>query len=200
MTRLGIAKKDFERARQSIELNRLVKSQIGKLVDSSDLIRFSYVQTVAAMDQYIHGIVYDRAVNIVLGRYNSQTRGARTNIGLTFHDIQMINSAGSETERINLSRSIVADRLHKETFQSVGGIENVLRIFGIIGIWPTVFPSYTEDNKKRLNEIVHRRNLIAHQCDRDPLDPDQVLPIDISTAEDSINFIENFLVELDKII
>ncbi len=84
--------------------------------DVSDLFRSGLVQAVAAMDQYFHGVILDRSVDILLGRI--PTSGAHRTIALPFVSVRDILLAHNEIDRELEARKHISNRLKKETFQT----------------------------------------------------------------------------------
>ena len=63
-----------------------------------------------------------------------------------------------------------------------------------VKLWQAVALKQNEDvtaTKTQLRAIVNRRNKIAHEADLDPANPGERWPIDRSSVEEAIDFIES---------
>ncbi len=66
--RLAEFERDIMRAKDMVGLGQALGNMTNGLVDATDLYRGALVQAVAAWDRYVHGVILDRAVDIILGR------------------------------------------------------------------------------------------------------------------------------------
>lgn len=153
-------------------------------VDASDMYRAAIVQVVAALDHYIHGVVLDRAVSILMGRL---APGPSTKIGMSFDAVGQVLAASTEAEREAACRTQVAQRLALETFQKADSIASGLTMVGVSKIWVTAFGQSAQATRTALNLIVERRNRIAHQGDADPLNPGFLTPLSPADVGDVID-------------
>ncbi|MGW1375658.1 hypothetical protein ACWD6P_15500 [Streptomyces sp. NPDC002446] len=191
---------DFEievkRARDLVGIGQSLSSITNGLVGGEDHFRSALVHAVAALDSYIHGVVLDRAVDILMGRLKI---AAASKVGLSFSAIGNIMSAGPPgSAAVELSaRTYVAERLGLETFQRPDDIGSALSMVGISKIWSKAFPIDAHAHKTALGVIVSRRNRIVHQCDLDPLPGGNTTPITPEDALDAISTIERIVVRLD---
>ncbi|WP_162940132.1 hypothetical protein [Gryllotalpicola protaetiae] len=141
-------------------------------VDASDMYRAGLVQIVSAMDHYFHGVVLDRAVDLIVGRTSSNT--ASTKVGVSFDAVRQIIAASTPAERELAARTHVSQRLALETYQKPDDIGAALAVVGIPKIWSAAFGAAAGGTKVALGVIVTRRNRIVHQADSDPLVPGMV--------------------------
>jgi hypothetical protein len=58
---------ELNRAKDLVGLGQSLGAMTHGRVDSSDLFRAALVQAVSALDSYVHGVVLDKAVDIMLG-------------------------------------------------------------------------------------------------------------------------------------
>ena len=166
-------------------------------VDATDMCRAAVVQSVAAFDSYIHDIVLDLAVDIVLG---IRTPGSTNRLGLHFGAVSQVVTAATQLERELRARAVVNDRLSTETFQKADDIAKALAIVGVKGIWKLAFPADPQAAILALNLVVRRRNQIAHRCDLDPANPPALLPLSDGDALDAVQTIENTVTGVDAVI
>lgn len=163
-----------------VGLGQAIGKMTNGLVDATDLYRAALVQGVAAWDRYVHGVVLDRAVEIILGRLAA---GAASRMGLPLIDVATLINEHDPTMRELTARSIFAERLARETYQRPDDVAAALAMVGIKSIWSTAFPD-AQQAKITLGVVIDRRNKIVHQCDYDPLTPGAVVPL---TAQDVLD-------------
>lgn len=165
-------------------------------VDASDMYRASLVQGVAALDHYVHGVILDRSVDILLSRLPSPT--AISKIGLPVGAVQEILSATSEAEREQRARTHLVERLGKETYQRSSAIGAGLASVGVPQVWTNGFTGPAQPYLLALDLVVGRRNRIAHECDSDPALPGSVVALSASDAFDSLSTVENCAQVIDS--
>ena len=183
MSRLAEFNVHLERARQLIGLGDAITGLSSGRLDSTDLYRSALVQGVAALDTYVHGVVLDRAVDILLGR---SPTGSVSKIGFHFGIVSDLLSATSPVERELRARSHVAARLAKETFQRPDAIAQAFAMVGIPKVWATTFGSAAEATMLQVSLIVRRRNDIVHSCDVDAGNPGQYKAMSANDASGAL--------------
>jgi hypothetical protein len=193
--RLPYFELDIQRARDLIGLGQAVGSLTVGTVDSSDMFRAGLVQAVAAMDHYFHGVILDRAVDILLG--HTSISGRHRRIGLQLDAVRDILTAPTLTDRELGIRKHVAVQLAKETFQAADEIGAGLALVGVPKIWTIAFPGNAPAMQTALGVVVTRRNRIVHQADGDPLNPGHVTPLTSSDALDAISAVEGTVLTID---
>lgn len=186
---------DIRRGRDLVGLGQSIGNLTQGVVDASDLYRAALVQGVAAVDSYVHGVVLDRAVEILLGRLAPGTGSGK--VGLPFVAVQQILGAPTVTDAELLARSHVAQRLSLETYQKPDDIAAALALVGVSKLWSTAYPAGSNSDTSALSLVVRRRNRIVHQCDADPLTPGQVTPLSAADALDSLAAVESVVTAID---
>lgn len=186
-------KADIQRARDLVGLGQAIGAMTAGTVDATDVYRSGIVQGVAAMDHYFHGVVLDRAVNILLGR---NAPGAGSKVGLPFNAVQAIVNAPSPIEAELHARAFLAERLSLETYQRPDDIAAALAMVGVPKAWSTAFKA-PASVKTAISIVVRRRNRIVHQCDTDPLTPGTTTPLSATDVLDSISTVEQAVEGLD---
>lgn len=191
--------REIERARDLVGIGQSLSSLTQGRVSGEDLYRSALVHCVAALDSYVHGIVLDRAIDIVMMRTPS-ARGGK--VGLHFGAIgQIFTAAASGEANMEMTaRTFIAERLALETYQRPDDIGLAMAMVGINKIWSTAFPKDAGQKKIDLGLVVSRRNRIVHQCDLDPLNPGTVTPLSDIDALGAINTVEEIVVALDAAI
>jgi hypothetical protein len=188
---------ELVRARDLVGLGQSLGALTHGRVDASDIFRAALTHGVAALDSYVHGVVLDRAVDIVLGRRPGAGAGAK--VGLHFTAIQQILAANSPTDRELAARTHVAQRLSLETFQRPDDVARGFAMVGINKIWSSAFVDAAVAITA-LSLVVQRRNRIVHQCDADPVTPGSPIGLSDADALDAITTIETTVVAIDAII
>lgn len=186
---------DIARARDLVGLGQAIGNMTNGLVDATDLYRAALVQGVAAWDRYVHGVVLDRAVEIMLGRL---TGGPASKVGLPLVDVATLMNAPDVAGRELAARSVIAERLAKETYQRPDEVAAALSMVGIRAIWSTAFPN-AQKAKIALGVVIDRRNKIVHQCDYDPILPGDVVPLTARDALDALRVISDTVHAIDSL-
>jgi hypothetical protein len=194
--RLAQFERDVLRARDLVGLGQSYQAITHGVVDSSDILRASLVQAIAALDHYFHGVVLDRAVDILLGRV---APGTNAKVGVPFHAVQEILAAPTVADREQTARMHVAQRLGLETFQRSDAIGSALSMVGVAKVWTTAFPLPTTSPAKQLDLIVARRNRIVHQGDSDPVSLGAPTPISAADALDAVSTVETVVRTIDPL-
>lgn len=189
---------DITRARDIIALGQSIGSVTVGRVDGSDMYRAGLVQAVSALDHYFHGVVLDRAVDIMLSRI-PHTGGAGK-VGVSFQAVRQMLAAPTPADVELAARTHVSQRLSLETYQRTDEIGAALALVGIPRVWTTVFGTASKSVTVGLGVIVTRRNRIVHQSDSDPLTPGSITPLSdidalaaIATVEFTVNGIDSKL-------
>jgi len=193
--RLGEFKGDIARARDMVGLGQAIGSMTNGLVNSQDLYRAALVQGVAAWDRYVHGLVLDRAVEIMLGRMQA---GKSSKVGLPLGAVAVLMNVTGQADRELAARSFFAERLSKETYQRPDDVAAALAMVGVNAIWSTAFPN-AEQAKIRLGVVVERRNRIVHHCDCDPASPGAVVPLTVDDAIDALQAVNETVAAIDPL-
>ena len=113
----------------------------------------------------MHGVVLDRAVDSLLGR---RPAGTSTKIGFPLATVATLLAEADPVLRELGARSLIAERLAKETFQRPDDVAAAQAIVGVNNIW-TAALTEAGAAKISLSVIIDRRNEIVHQCDYDPV-------------------------------
>ena len=192
-TRIEDFREDLARAREIVGLGQALWGSANGRVDVSDMYRAALVQGVAAWDRYLHGVILDRAVKIVLGLLNHDRPGK---IGLPLPHVARILAIQDQTQRELETRGILVARFARETFQKPNDVADGLAMVGIPRIWSAAFPE-PESVIHTLSLIVDRRNKIVHECDRDPVVPNPIHPIVPEDVSDSLSAISDIAERAD---
>lgn len=179
---------NVNRARDLVALGQSIGSMTAGRVDASDVYRASLVQGVAALDHYVHGVILDRSVDILLSRLPSPT--ATSKIGLPVSAVQEILQATSPAEQEQRARTHLVARLGRETFQRSSAIGDGMASVGVPQVWANGFNGPPRPYLLALDLVVSRRNRIAHECDADPATPGSVVVLSASDALDSLATVE----------
>jgi len=188
---------ELNRAKDLVGLGQSLGAMTHGRVDSSDLFRAALVQAVSALDSYVHGVVLDKAVDIMLGR--APHSAGNVKIGLPFGAVRDVLTASNIVDRELAARTHIAQRLSLETFQRPDDIARAFSMVGLPKLWSTVWQSSSAVVQKSISLVIQRRNRIVHQCDSDPLNPGSVTPLtdadtltSLSTIRDAVTAIDQF--------
>jgi RiboL-PSP-HEPN len=142
-----------------------------------DMRRLSVVMAVAALDTYMHRLIVERVYT-----HKDLPNGlARLEIGFEQLLSQADATAAAARQppsnprpRVGVKR-LLRDRLLRETFQTYEAVSRALGMAGRSKAWPSIGekmspPRQPPEIKRRLNEIVTRRNQIVHEGDYERLE------------------------------
>ncbi len=186
---------DIARARDVVAIGQSLNSLTGGRVDPTDMYRAGLVQAVSALDHYFHGVVLDRAIEIMLGR--SVAAPSAGKIGVSFNAVRQILAAPSALDMELAAKTHVAARLALETFQRPDDIGSALSIVGVPKVWSTIFGTAADTTKVALGVVVTRRNRIVHQSDSDPLTPGSITALSDSDSLMAIATVESIVRSID---
>lgn len=194
--RLGGFHSQVDRARDLVGVGQSVAAMTANRIDGSDLYRAALVHAVAALDSYIHGVVLDRAVQILMMRTPA---GGGNKVGLHFGAISQIIAAAANgpADMEMVARTYIAERLGLETYQRPDDIGKALAMVGVGKIWSIAFGKDAAAKQTALGLIVSRRNRIVHECDLDPLNPGCITPLVDSDAISAIQTIRGIATAID---
>ncbi|WP_162137490.1 MULTISPECIES: hypothetical protein [Frankia] len=188
---------NIQRARDMVGLGQALGNMTQGVVNGSDLYRAALVQAVASLDSYMHGVMLDRSVDILMGRAHV---GSGRGIGLPLHAISDLLATAVPADRELRVRTHLAQRFSVETYQKADSISAALSSIGTAKLWTTAFGPDAETTRTELNLIVERRNRIVHSCDTDTLNPGQLTQISASDALEAVEQIQRIVTEIDKLI
>lgn len=195
--RLAHALSDLDRARDLVGLGRAFNDLTVGRVGTDDVYRAALVQAVSALDHYMHGIVIDRAVDMVCGRLADNGKES-LRVGLSFEAVREIMHSASEAEREVAARKHAAARLGRETLQYPDDIADALALVGVPAIWSRAFGEQNAKQQKvALGTIVSRRNKIVHQSDGDPLNPGTPTAITADDAAEAVARVRVIVTAID---
>lgn len=137
------------------------------IVDTSPILRSCIVLSVSAIDHLIHELTIIGMCEIFNGKRLVTTRYNDFNITLG-----CMNSITATASPLVVFESEIRKRLGWQTFQKSDKIKDAIALFNSIQLWHQVSEIMldTEQNiKNRLDLIVDRRNMIAHEADIEPV-------------------------------
>lgn len=139
---------------------------------SDDLCRFALVTAVAAVDAYMHWLVFTRLSAV---RYRTDLPKALGRLEIPFVDLATLAdtfiSAQQEDRAVRpwvKVKNAVQKQLLLQTFQSYEQVGGAFAMAGVDKAWSKVSTHLGVDSheiKAKLNHLVHRRNQIVHEGD-----------------------------------
>ena len=99
-------------------------------------------------------------------------------------------------------RNIIRDRLKQDSFQSPKSIEYAFGLIGIKKVWSSIKDTMemrSDDITNTLGLIINRRNMIAHESDRNRV-TDELQEIDLDTVIQSKNFIVKLVNQFETLL
>jgi hypothetical protein len=163
-----------------------------------DVYRAAWVQAVAALDQWVRQEIRER----ILARVN----GSSVDAAQRLVACGVAKSVAQDVTDGKLTAGAAVDQhfagaLTKTTFQKAPIIAaGFAKVADVDGLWDHVAQSFTERGAEahawtattvsdRLNEIVVRRNKIAHEYDEDPGNPPHKRSINATDATQTVEWI-----------
>lgn len=166
-------------------------------IDASYLLRSEFVLIVSALDTYMHMVVEDRIVNAF---FDANAISTALEIPICkMKDVIMIDNIN---DKQGMFRNIIRDRLKQDSFQSPKSIEYAFGLIGIKKIWSSIKDGMelsSDDITNRLGLIVNRRNMIAHESDRNRV-TGELQQIDLDTIIDCKKFIIKLVNQFETLL
>lgn len=142
----------------------------------NDLRRSALAMAVAAVDAYLHWLVFQRLSHV---RREAELPGMLARLQMPFSDLATLADKMLDSRRGSKGskkrprpwvqvKNAVQKQLLKTTFQSSAQVETAFAMAGISKCWSRIADKMgekTEDVKRRLDQLVHRRNQIVHEGD-----------------------------------
>lgn len=157
----SLFEKNIQSAEQCLALYDGVK-RLETRLQIDWLLRAGVVFVVSAIDAYFHDRIRYR-----VGRYTlDELPNALAKFEVPLGDLIRWDEA---QRKGNVLRNWVTKYLSTKPLQSQHAIADALKLAGIINFWDTIEPdkSKRSDLLEELNELVKRRNQIAHEGDRE---------------------------------
>jgi hypothetical protein len=176
---------------------------------ASDLRRLAVVMGVAALDTYMHVLVYKNA-------YASDPMPpSLAQLDICFGELIGLADAAVAARREGIdgrpkvaAKNALQKRLLRETFQRYDDVSRGLAMAGQAGLWTDVGARLSDTNtavkiRHRLNGIVHRQNQIVHEGDLQrqsrPRRP-RLNPMGDDEARADLNYMRRLIEAIDAAI
>lgn len=196
MAALAQFKGNLARARDLLSLYSALSSQTVGALDLSDLLRAHIVLSVSALDHYVHELVREGMIEVLLG-----TRAATASyrvFPLTVHDTTAASNGGTAWFEAAIRRQ------HGwRSFQQPDKIAETIRLISDKKLWVevgTYLVEPPEHIKSQLATIIDRRNKIAHEADLDPSFPGTRWPITKADAQAASDYIDKVVSAIDAVV
>lgn len=177
---------NIEEVRKTHLISSSLSVPTSSIVDTSSILRSCIVLSVSAIDHLIHELTLIGMSEIFNGVRPATPRYSSFNVSLGFI------GAITATPPLVTFESEVRKSLGWQTFQRPEKIKDAIALFNPLQLWQQVAIAMgdTEINiKNRLNLIVDRRNMIAHEADIEPIFKTK-RPINDIDVTGTIDFIE----------
>lgn len=176
----------------------------------ADMRRLSVVMSVAALDTYMHRLILERAFS------HEELPKKLAQLDIDFKQLLAQADATRDAARAKPSKPRprvgvkrqLQDRLLRETFQSYNAVSGALSMAGRSKEWVAIgakmSPAHQPDEiKRRLDEIVRRRNQIVHEGDYERLQKPQKAKLNGITqaqARRDIDFISALIDAIHEVV
>ena len=178
-------------------------SNILKAMDLSEMLRSEYVLVISAMDRFLHDIVKERLLKIDIRDVVNLNISAQKEYPISLFTVKSLLDSPDELTRNQLLETDLKKSLEKISFQSSKSIESAMTLIGCKKLWSKLGKQLSlppEDIKKRLDIIIRRRNIIAHQADISndvTLEKNNIERLDV---DEEIIFIEKIVETINRIV
>jgi hypothetical protein len=167
----------------------VVETQTTAAIDVSDILRAAVVQSVSALDHFIHELQRLGVLEIHAG-----ARPATPTYHLLVDEFRALSQVDPTIWPPAEIDAAIRERNSWRTFQQPQKIAEALSLVTTAPIWAGVAQGIhlsASDVQTRIRVIVDRRNKIAHEADMDPSFPGARWPITQRMLEDTSGWIEN---------
>lgn len=153
-----------------------------KAIPPQEAFRASWVLSVSAMDHYFHIALRDKIVGLLTGQVNGDIK-ATAQITLSTDGLRrLVASQGDAVECYSIAVGMAEEYVSRVTLQRPQKIQEELAKVGVDGLWDRALGKNSSRAwRDELDDIVERRNAIAHRSDFDPLNITR--PKDINSDE-----------------
>lgn len=182
------------------DIYKFNKLQFVQGIDTDGLLRMEIVMAVSALDQYIHQIVVDKAIDILRNGRQLPTNFSKLLIGCD--SIAGVLQSVQISDALVFIENDIRQKLGWKSFQQPDKINEALRYISNYNIWnevATLMSRNVTDVKNQLSLIVKRRDSIAHEADYDIINYCQY-PISVGVCLTAVNFIIEVVFIIDSII
>ena len=165
----------------------------------SDILRAAFVLAVSALDYYIHEVVRIGMLEIYRGQRPETPAFSRFQISLSSLR-QALNEAASNDY---LLENEIRQRHSYQSFQRPDKIADAIRLISDKQLWKEVAVKMdipAQEIKEQLSLIIARRDQIAHEADIDRNYPNIRCPIDQVFVNEKVDFIEQVVESIHKIL
>lgn len=131
--------------------------------DTTEIYRSELVLLVSAFDAYIHEITHEYLTNYLIN--NDCSTKEIDNYRLPISSVRAILAEKDEDKRKDIIREKLRKENNRHSYQGTNDIEKVLALCGTPNIWGKVSMSIDVEKEyliKKINSMVHRRNIVAH--------------------------------------
>ncbi|WP_433836408.1 HEPN domain-containing protein [Flavobacterium anhuiense] len=162
-----------------------IKTVVTAAINLEDFYRLLIVQTVSALDYFIHEFVLEEMIEIYERRRPVSNNFSNFTIP--------ISSTLQSRPSLNILQAHIRQKHSWLSFQEPDKISDALKLISNKKIWEELSPVFSlnsGDLKRKLKLVIDRRNKIAHELDMNPSDPGEKWPINTTDVNDIIKFIE----------
>lgn len=172
---------------------------------ADDLVRTALVMAVAAIDSYMHWLVFRK-----LPEAGGTIPGSLAKLNIPFRHMAALaenvvtqRKKGKDSRPWWSAKVAVRKVLLSDTFQSYDQVSTALSMAGITGAWPLVSKALgmqANEVRERLNRMVQRRNQIVHEGDVTRGSRPRKVKFNkvfASAVQDDVNWIRDLIAQID---
>lgn len=163
-------------------------------------LRFVWVAAVSAVDHYVTELIVERAVKMVANKE------AKTDALLAMHlrlDVALAVAEANPIEAVVIFQRAIEDGVRFRSFQKAEDVAGGLSlVWAEDHKWQKIAEQMGEGHRQvreKLNNIVARRNGIAHNADYDEVAKSRS-PVEAEDAAEVVRFLKRLVEAIDRIV
>ena len=172
----------IDRASDIHALHGGLVSRVAPILRLDDLLRFELVQSVSALDAFVHELTLLGMLEIINGIRPSTPQFDK--FPFSAKSVLQFRNTGN----VDLLANDIIVKHSYLSFQHPDKIAEAVRLFSTVELWNQVGAKLgrePKDLKRDVSLIVDRRNKLVHEADLDPTYPLQCWPILPTDAEET---------------
>jgi len=190
---------NISRVRDLVAVYSILENQTAGRLMFSDILRAAFVLAVSALDYYVHEVVKIGMLEIYRGQRPETSAFSRFQVSLSSLR-KALNEAASNDY---LLENEIRQRHSYQSFQRPDKIADAIRLISDKQLWKEVSVKMgipTQDIKEQLSLIIERRDQIAHEADIDRTCPDARCPINQTFVSEKVDFLEQVVESIHKVL
>jgi hypothetical protein len=206
MSPLATFQAAWNRCDQLSALHAYLAAKVTAALQPEEILRAEWAARVSALDLYVHELIAQTSVEILVGTKPAPVGFAKLAIGATNILLSKSNAAAFQSQ-VDLE---IRSNLERRTFQFPTDIADGIRCISDKELWNEIAladgateatkTTHAKSIKAQLTQIVRRRNKIVHEADLQPAVPRTPWPIAANDVKLVRDFIERMVRYIDALV